>query len=102
MGLDVPAFIAFNACMNERRPVQYTVRDVSSEVDLRLRETAALEGVSLNQAALGALARGLGVDGTPVRHRSLGGIVRRAPKTDIKAWRAALRDQDRVNEDDWR
>lgn len=88
--------------MNERRPVQYTVRDVSSEVDLRLRETAALEGVSLNQAALGALARGLGVDGTPVRHRSLGGIVRRAPKADLKAWRAALRDQDRVNEDDWR
>jgi HEAT repeat protein len=88
--------------MNERQPVQYTVRDVSAEVDLRLREAAALEEVSLNQAALRALARGLGVDGTPVRYRSLGGIVRRAPKTGIKAWRQALREQDKVNPADWR
>jgi hypothetical protein len=88
--------------MKERQSVQYTVRDVPSEVDLRLRQMAALEGVSLNQAVLGALARGLGVDGTPVRHRSLGSILRPTPKADIKAWRATLQAQDRVNEDDWR
>ena len=98
----MPVGVAFNACMKERQSVQYTVRDVPSEVDLRLRQMAALEGVSLNQAVLGALARGLGVDGTPVRHRSLGSIVRHAPKADIKAWRATLQAQDRVNEDDWR
>ncbi len=98
----MPVGIVFNACMNERQSVQYTIRDVPSEVDIRLRETAALEGVSLNQATLGALARGLGVDGTPVRYRSLGSIVRHVPKADIKAWRAALRAQDRVNKDDWR
>lgn len=88
--------------MNEKQPVQYTVRDVSAEIDLRLRETAALEEVSLNQAALRALGRGLGVDGTPVRYRSLKDIVRRAPKAGLAGWRKALRDQDKVNPADWR
>jgi hypothetical protein len=88
--------------MDEKQPVQYTVREVSPEVDLRLREAAALEEVSLNQAALRALARGLGVDGNRVRYRSLGEMVRRAPKTGLKAWRKALSEQDEVNPADWR
>ncbi len=88
--------------MNEKQPAQYTVRDVPAEVDIRLREAAALEDVSLNQAALRALARGLGVDGTPVRYRALGDIVRRAPKTGVKPWRSALSEQDKVNPADWR
>jgi len=88
--------------MKEKQSVQYTVRDVSAEVDNRLREAAALEDLSLNQAALRALARGLGVDGAPVRYRSLGDIVRSAPKTGLKAWRSALQEQDTVNEADWR
>lgn len=87
--------------MQKRQLVQYTVRDVPAEVDNRLREVAAIEEVSLNQAALRALARGLGVEGTPVRYRSLGGIVGEAPKADIKAWRSALREQDRVDPADW-
>jgi hypothetical protein len=98
----MPALLSFNACMQKTQPVQYTVRDVPVEVDTRLRETAALEDLSLNQAALRALARGLGVDGTPVRYRSLGEMVRRVPKTGVKAWRSALRDQDKVNPADWR
>ena len=44
--------------MNEKRPVQHTIQDVSGPVDNRLREVAALEGVSLNQAAtLGEMDR---------------------------------------------
>jgi hypothetical protein len=96
------AHSSINAGMRAKQLVQYTVRDVSAAVDTRLREVAVLEEVSLNQAVLRALARGLGVDGAPVRYRSLGPIVRRAPKTDLKAWRKALRDQDKVNADDWR
>jgi hypothetical protein len=87
--------------MHAKQPVQYTLRDVSAAVDIRLREVAALEQVSLNQAALHALARGLGVDGTRVRYRSLGPLVRRAPGADLKAWRKALHDQDKVNAQDW-
>lgn len=82
--------------------MQYTLRDVSTEVDLRLRETAALEKVSLNQAALRALARGLGVDGSAVRYRSLRGLAGRVPKADLKVWRAAIEAQDKVNPADWR
>lgn len=88
--------------MSERQLIQYTVRDVPPGVDARLREVAALEDVSLNQAALRALTRGLGMDGTPVRQRSLGHLVRAAPKGNLKAWQEALQARDRVNPDDWR
>ncbi len=88
--------------MSERRPVQYTVRDVPPCVDARLREVAATEEVSLNQATLRAITRGLGMDGTAVRQRSLRHLVSTAPKTGLKAWRETLQEQDRVNPDDWR
>ena len=88
--------------MTKRQSVQYTIRDVPAEVDLRLRECAALGETSLNQAALGALERGLGVDGGRPRYRSLREIVRGVPKSGIGAWRSALREQDVVNPADWK
>ncbi len=88
--------------MNERQAVQYTVRDVPPGVDARLREVAATEEISLNQATLRVLTRGLGMDGTAVRQRSLRHLVTAAPKRAVKAWRDALQEQDRVNPDDWR
>lgn len=87
----------------ERKPtVQYTVRDVPEEVDGRLRESAALEGVSLNQAALRALQRGLGGERVPVRYRTLRQMVASTPKASTKAWRAAIEEQDRIHPDDWK
>lgn len=87
----------------ERKPtVQYTVRDVPEEVDGRLRESAALEGVSLNQAALRALQRGLGSERVPVRYRTLRQMVASTPKASTKAWRAAIEEQDRIHPDDWK
>lgn len=90
------------AGMSVRQPVRYTVRGVPPGVDARLREVAATEGVSLNQTTLRALTRGLGMDGTAVRQRSLRHLVSAAPKSALKAWRKALQEQDRVNPDDWR
>jgi hypothetical protein len=88
--------------MKERRKTQYTVRDVSEATDLRLREAAALEDISLNQAVLRALERGLGLAEEPVRYRSLRGLVRQTDKVDQKAWAAALESMDKVNPEDWK
>lgn len=41
---------------------QYTLRNVPEPVDRRLRETAVQYGHSLNQAAIEAIARGLGME----------------------------------------
>lgn len=88
--------------MREKQSKQYTVRDVSESVDLRLRETAALEDISLNQAALQALERGLGLSEEPVRYRSLRDILRPGDKLDRKGWAKALESMDTVNPADWK
>lgn len=92
----------FSAGMERKSPIQYTVRDVPEEMDGRLRECAALEGVSLNQATLHALQRGLGSERQPVRYRILRQMVAKTPKASTKAWRAALEEQDKTNPEDWK
>ena len=84
------------------RKVQYTVRDIPEAADLRLRETAAIEEISLNQAALRALERGLGLAEEPVRYRSLRQIVRPADKVDRKGWNEALGKMDAIHPEDWK
>ena len=88
--------------MKKKASVQYTVRDVPEEMDGRLRESAALEGVSLNQAALRAMQRGLGSERQPVRYRTLRQMVARTPKATTAAWRVALEEQDKTNTEDWK
>jgi hypothetical protein len=88
--------------MKKKSAVQYTVRDVPEEIDGLLRESAALEGVSLNQATLHALQRGLGTERVPVRYRTLRQMVARTPKASTVAWRAALAEQDKTHPEDWK
>ena len=88
--------------MKERHKVQYTVRDIPEATDIRLRETAALEDISLNQAAVRALERGLGLADEPVRYRSLSQIVRPTDKVDRKGWSEALRGMDKIHPEDWK
>jgi hypothetical protein len=60
---------------------------------------ARREGVSLNKAALGALARGLGVGEQPIRHRTLtdlGGTWHDDPEFD-----AAIEEQHRIDDALW-
>ena len=47
---------------------QYTIRDVPEQVNEALRIYAAEERISLNQAAVDILAKGLGVTGREVYH----------------------------------
>jgi hypothetical protein len=88
--------------MKKKATVQYTVRDVPEEIDSRLRETADLEGVSLNQATLHALQRGLGTERVPVRYRTLRQMLAQNRKAPSAAWRAVLDEQDKTNPEDWK
>ena len=87
--------------MEKKPTVQYTVRDVPEELDGLLRECAAMEGVSLNQATLRALERGLGSGRQPVRYRTLRQMITQN-KVSTKAWQAALEEQDQTNPEDWK
>jgi hypothetical protein len=80
--------------------MQYTIRGIPTAVDTALRERARAAGMSLNQAAVDALAEGSGMAGNRRKRRDLGDIAG-TWKAD-KAVAAALADQDRVDEDLWR
>ncbi len=51
--------------------MQFTVRNISPEIDRAARELAEREGVSLNQTLLRALRCGLGVEVKPAKKREL-------------------------------
>ncbi len=87
--------------MSKRQKTQYTVRDVPEVLDQRLREEAASEGISLNQAALKVMERGLGLADSPARRRNLGGLVKATDTLDRAGWDKALRSMDQVNPADW-
>ena len=68
--LDLQALPHYSAGMKKPK-IQYTVRDVPGRLDARLRETAAEYGVSLNEASLTALKKGLGLAEAPALHHDL-------------------------------
>lgn len=80
--------------------MQYTIRGIPTEVDEAARERARAEGRSLNEVAVQALADGLGVGDTLLVRRDLSDVAGKWRKD--AAADAALRDQDRVDEDLWR
>ena len=55
----------------KKNPIQYTLRKVPPQVDRTLRQRAREERRSLNDVALEALERGLGLTGKPVRYHDL-------------------------------
>ena len=80
--------------------MQYTVRNIPSHVDQAIRRRARVEGRSLNDIAVEALARGMGVAEGRVCYRSLTGIAGTcALDPDLDD---ALVDQDQVDKEMWR
>jgi len=80
--------------------MQYTLRGIPRELDEALRRKAKQDGVSLNQAVLSALARGLGlVEERPLYHDldDLAGTWVEDPAFD-----EALRAMDSVDPDLWK
>jgi hypothetical protein len=83
----MPAYYAYIACMAKKFKTQYTIRDIPEPTDSRLRETAAMEEISLNQAALQALQRGLGTGDHSVRYRSLHSLLHNKDELDPEDWK---------------
>lgn len=88
--------------MKKKQKVQYTIRDIPESTDNRLREVAANLDISLNQAVVDALQRGLGVAGERVSYRRLGHLVSAPGELDRKAWNKTLSEMDQINPEDWK
>ncbi|KPK01605.1 MAG: hypothetical protein AMS20_13260 [Gemmatimonas sp. SG8_28] len=89
----MPAACAYIAGM------QYTLRGIPPAVDRALRERARMDGISLNQAAVEALARAVGLGDQPVRYRSLDAV--RGTWHDDPESDRAIAQQHRIDESLW-
>ena len=79
--------------------MQYTIRNIPSLVDEAIRRRATVEGRSLNDVAIEALARGIGVAEGRIRYRSLSQIAGTwTPDPDFED---ALAEQDEIDEEMW-
>jgi plasmid stability protein len=95
---------AYNArvksIQKKRRQIQYTIRAVPPEVDQSLRRRARREGRSLNDVALEALAKSVGLAGEPERHHDLDELIGTwVPDPEFDA---AMEYFERIDEDMWR
>lgn len=97
--IDMQAITEYTACMKKRR-AQYTIRDVPQRVDMVLRESAVKDRKSLNEAAIEAMTRGLGIAGEEVRHHDLDDLA--GTWVDDPAFDQAIRDMDRIDPELWK
>ena len=87
--------------MREVKPVpQYTIRNIPDALDQELRERARRRGTSLNEAAIDALKRGLGITEDAVEYDDLDDLI--GTWKDDEAFDQALADQDPIDVDIWR
>lgn len=81
------------------RTVQHTIRGIPKPVDEALRRESKQAGRSLNQVAVAALARGLGVTEPPARHHDLDALA--GTWEEDSAFDRAIRNQDRIDPSLW-
>ena len=79
--------------------MQYTIRNVPRELDRAMKARAKQLGKSVNQLALEALARALGV---PIRRRNLRSMPGAWSEREAKDFDRFLRDHRKVDEELWR
>jgi hypothetical protein len=80
--------------------MQYTIRHIPKVIDRALRRRAVEDGKSLNDAAIEALRRGVGVGDEPVRHRRLDDLI--GTWVEDPEFDAAIADQHRVDDRLWK
>jgi plasmid stability protein len=80
--------------------MQYTIRNVPDTLDEALRRAARERGKSLNEVAIEALARGVGITQDRRRQRDLSGMA--GTWREDPAFDSALADQDTVDEEMWK
>ena len=84
--------------MTEKQ-TQYTIRKVSARLDRELRRRAGEEHKSLNEIALWALERGLGLSDQEVRHHDLDDLA--GTWVEDPAFDRAIEAMDQVDPDLW-
>lgn len=80
--------------------MQYTLRGIPEETDAKLRRHAVREGVSLNEAALAALKRGLGEPGGRKRYHDMDDLAGTWVKDP--AFDQAIAEMDRIDKGLWK
>jgi hypothetical protein len=82
--------------------MQYTIRNISKQVDQALRRKAKQQGRSLNEVALEALALGAGIvpaNGQRVKRRDLSDFAGTYVKDP--GFEEAMKEMDRIDPEDW-
>ena len=82
-----------------RKRIQYTIRNVPERTDALLREAASEYGTSLNETALAALQRGIGIGSEPVEHHDLDELI--GSWVHDEACDKALDEMDRIDPELW-
>ena len=95
----MPAHAVYIAGMTEKS-TQYTIRKVPPQLDRELRRRARQEHKSLNEMALWALERGLGLSEQVVRHHDLDDLA--GTWVDDPAFDQAIEAMDQVDPELWR
>ena len=99
--IDLPAnvaYVVYIVGMAEKH-TQYTIRKVPPHLDEELRRRAHQEHKSLNELALWALARGLGLSEQEVRHHDLDDLA--GTWVDDPAFDRAIEAMDQVDPELW-
>ena len=82
--------------------MQYTVRKIPKDVDKQLRAKAKAEGKSLNQIAIEALERAVGIsrNGEPIKYRDLSDLA--GTWVEDPVFDEIMREQDQIDPEMWR
>ena len=83
-----------------KRRTQYTIRGIPERLDARLREKAAEYGTSINEAALDALSKGVGLEGELIVYHDLDDLA--GTWVQDEEFDKALESMDQVDTDLWK
>jgi hypothetical protein len=86
--------------MKANSSIQYTLRQVPARVDRSLRQKSKQSGKSLNEAAIEALSKGLGLADEKIRFHDLDALA--GSLQEDAAFDAAIQAQDRVDPRLWK
>jgi hypothetical protein len=91
--------IASNACIEYNECMQYTIRNIPDYLDTTLRDFARREGKSLNEVAVAALVRGVGLEALERVKRDLSDIA--GTWQEDAAFDNAIAEQQKIDEAMW-
>ena len=86
--------------------MQWTIRDIPTELDSQVRELAKVQGVSLNKTVIQVLKKAIHGSGEGGKKRDLTKFLERAQKInserDLKAMDAVWKGFEKIDPEDWR